>query len=269
MTASKVIRRRVIKQLFATACVARVSSVQADFPPGLGSQSRVGADVANEGCSITTDRFNQLSSSFREAGSFDRKSSGYIPRSRDSSFDQALAMTLGMLVHTFNVLPAFTYYDDSGSENAMASTDQSFGRQDGTVMFGLSFLRTLRARNDSPEVGVACVCAHEFGHVLQNKLNLRSVLRQGQSTVKRVELHADYMAGYFAGLRQLQRPAFPADVFRTTQFASGDNYFTDPQHHGTAEERGDAVLHGYKASHDQRLNLADGVQESLNYVLQL
>jgi hypothetical protein len=265
-------RRDAVKKLVAAACIMSFSDAQADFPPGLASQADAGATdtaLSNDGCSISTDRFNDLARSFSEARSSERHSSTYVPRSGDSAFDQALAMTLGMLVHAFDVLPAFTYYDDSGAENAKASKDDSFGRKDGTVMFGLSFLRTLRARNEAPEVGVACVCAHEFGHIVQNKLNLGGVLRQGQATVKRLELHADCLAGYFAGLRQLQRPTFPVDVFRTTQFSIGDNSFSDPEHHGTAEERGSAVVHGYKASHDLRLSLADAVQDSLNYVLRL
>jgi hypothetical protein len=35
----------------------------------------------------------------------------------------------------------------------------------------------------------------------------------GQSTVRRVELHADFLAGYFAGIRKRSRESYPAEVF--------------------------------------------------------
>jgi predicted metalloprotease len=167
------------------------------------------------------------------------------------------------------VLPGFAYYDDHDGENAYATTARRLSRSDGSVLFGKRCFLTLMSEPEHPEVGVAAVCAHEFGHILQFKLNLFARLDSGQRTVKRSELHADYLAGFFAGRRKLEKPDFPAAVFATTKFASGDYDVHDPQHHGTPQERAAAVVRGFEVGHRERRNLSDAVQIGINYVSRL
>jgi predicted metalloprotease len=125
------------------------------------------------------------------------------------------------------VLPWFTYYNDDDALNARATPRQRMpGRADGTVFFGLRFLKKCLAEPESPDVVVAGICAHEFGHILQFKHGLWNRLFDGQPTAKRVELHADYLSGYFAGTRKLQKPDLPAAVFAVKAYDSGDTNFT-------------------------------------------
>jgi hypothetical protein len=241
----------------------------ADFPPGLAKPTQTSNETLL-GCVISEHQFQGFAQSFDRSNHYGRDSETLIPRSNDRVFDRALAETLSMLVDAFNVLPGFSYYDDSDAENACATPSKLVGNdRNGTVLFGLSFLAELRSLNESPEIAVACVCAHEFGHIVQFERNIHDRILEGEPTVKRVELHADYMAGYFAGLRKLQRPTFPADVFAATQYKFGDNHFTSQQHHGTHEERGAAVVRGFHASHDQQLSLSDAIQDGMNYVSNL
>jgi hypothetical protein len=73
-----------------------------------------------------------------------------------------------------------------------------------------------------PDVAVTAVCAHEFGHILQFKLNLRPIILAGQRTTKRLELHAACLAGYAAGFLKLKKPTYLAAVFATQKYSSGD-----------------------------------------------
>lgn len=189
-----------------------------------------------------------------------------IPNSGDREFDRALAQTLYKLSQRFGVRPGFAYYDDGASLNAYATPTIRLTNASGTVLMGTGLLRQLRRATEAPEVAVAGVCAHEFGHILQYKFGLVDKVDSGQPTVKRSELQADYFAGYFAGLRKLERPSFPASVVSITIHKFGDNEFSNPQHHGTPEERGQAVVQGFEAANVGKV-LSDAINESTRYVL--
>jgi predicted metalloprotease len=127
-----------------------------------------------------------------------------------------------------------------------------------------------------PEVGIVSVCAHEFGHIAQFKHKLedelivmRLVDGERQPFVKRLELHADFMAGYFAGRRKLESPDFPAAVFATTQYNEGDNAYGDPHHHGTSAERGQAVVAGFDTGFRAQQSFEQALETGLRYVQQI
>jgi hypothetical protein len=192
-----------------------------------------------------------------------------IPRSGDALFDRALAQTLAKISHVFSVLPGFAYYDDWDGENAYASAEVKLGRSDGTVLFGTRMLKSHRSRPEAPEVAVAAVCAHEFGHIVQFKRRLQQRLLANQPTVKRIELHADFLAGYFAGVRKRERSDFPAAVFAVTHRSLGDTHFDNQQHHGTHEERGAAVVEGFRAAKEMNLDFDRAVEAGVSYVKRL
>jgi hypothetical protein len=192
-----------------------------------------------------------------------------IGKSGDATFDYSLAQTLAKISNQFEVLPGFAYYDDSEGENAFATPRVRLSNADGTVLMGLGLLRRMMHVLESPAVAVAGVCAHEFGHVLQFKHKLLSIVNAGQPTVKRGELQADYFAGYFVGLQKRDRPEYPAAVVALTQFNFGDTLYSDAGHHGTPSERGSAVVRGFEAAFHERLTLGDSIHQSTNYVLGL
>lgn len=190
-----------------------------------------------------------------------------VSKSGDKDFDFALAQTLARISEVFNVLPGFAYYEDVEAQNAYATAVVKLKNADGTVLFGQNLLRTVLAGKESPDVAVAAVCAHEFGHILQFKYGLDKVVSEGQKTVKRVELQADYLAGYFAGVRKRERPSFPAAVFAMTQFNNGDQQVTHQGHHGTPDERAQAVGQGFEASFSLNLTISAALQASTRYVM--
>lgn len=193
-----------------------------------------------------------------------------IPKSGDKDFDLALAYTLAKISNALEVLPGFAYYEDhEGAENAFATQKVRLKNADGTVLFGQRLLKRLMRGEENPEVSVAAVCAHEFGHILQFKLKLKPILLKGQPTVKRLELQADFFAGYFAGVRKLERPTFPAAVFATTQYGHGDDRIDQPGHHGTPEERGAAVVKGFEVAFKQKRGLSEAIEIGTRYAMQL
>jgi hypothetical protein len=192
-----------------------------------------------------------------------------ILKSGDLAFDYALAQTLFNISQRFGVVPGFAYFDDSASKNAFATPVTRMPNSDGTVLMGTGLLAQLKKMPVAPEVAIAGVCSHEFGHVVQFKYGLIDKVDAGQPTVKRSELQADYFAGFFTGLRKLEKPTYPSEVVVATMHNFGDLGFGDPQHHGTPEERGLAVMRGFAASYYARKSLGDAVEESTNYVLAL
>ena len=217
------------------------------------------------GCSLTTSEADDILGDKKDAGSI-TGDEPMIPNSGDKDFDKALAQTLARISDCLNVTPSFAYYDDFDGPNAFASAKKRVAGSDGTVLFGQRFLKQLMARPEAPDAAVAGVCAHEFGHILQYKLGLDKDLSEGQPTVKRVELNADFFAGYFAGVRKWESPSFNAAVIALAQFDSGDNMLKNPAHHGTREERGKAIVKGYQTGHDDRKPLLDAIKIGVEYV---
>lgn len=186
------------------------------------------------------------------------------PRSGNRQLDRALAQTLARLSRTFDVLPGFAYYRDSDGENALATPETLLQRTDGTVLFGLGMLRRLLARPEHPDASIVAVCAHEFGHIVGYKTGLIKQLAPDENDPFRAEQHADYLAGFFSGLRKLDRPNFPAVVFATTQQSfGGSNRGT----HGTGEERAEAVVEGFKAAYERRLSASEGIQQGFQFAM--
>lgn len=223
----------------------------------------------NYGCMLSDDEASQYFDANTDERLYVTGNEPMIPRSGNKDFDLALAYTLAMISRTLEVLPGFAYYDDYDGKNAYATRILRLANADGTVLFGQGLLRQLMSGHESPDVSVAAVCAHEFGHILQYKKGLDRIVGVGQPTVKRVELQADFFAGFFAGIRKLEQPTFPAAVFALTQYSMGDNTKNHPGHHGTYQERGAAVSRGFDIAFRERRALPEAIQISINYVGQL
>jgi hypothetical protein len=69
-----------------------------------------------------------------------------------------------------------------------------------------------------------------------------------------VELHADYLSGYYAGTLKLQNPNYSAAVFADSN--PGDLDDNRRGHHGTSKERADAVVRGFEVAYRERRNLS-------------
>jgi hypothetical protein len=238
-----------------------------------GCACRVDAQSArtshSEGCYLSDADLDAIYPENTDTRLFFTGNEPMIPRSGDRDFDMALAQTLAKLSDIMGVLPGFAYYDDYDARNAYATARVRMSRADGTVLFGQRLLQQLRAGSDNPEVAVAAVCAHEFGHIVQYKHSLVTRVRRGEPTVRRLELQADFLAGYFAGFRKRERPNFPAAVVATTTFSLGDNNVGHKSHHGTPDERAAATVRGFEVAYKDKKNFNDAIQESINYATRI
>jgi hypothetical protein len=79
--------------------------------------------------------------------------------------------------------------------------------------------------------------AHEYAHALQNKY-------QWAGRGRNKELHADYLAGYYIGIKGLVSEDLLI-AFSNEFYSRGDYNFFDPNTHGTPNERACAFQQGY------------------------
>lgn len=193
---------------------------------------------------------------------FARNSASIQPGSGDADLDRALQYALTTLRTVFAVTPGFGFIDDSrfgpdGNAGATAKRLMPEG-VDGTIVFGRGMLSNLMKVAD-PGAAIVAVCAHEFGHILAYRLSLHDQLVPHGSQPLRGEQYADYMAGFFAGQRKLLTPTYPAIKFLETLGAMAGG------HHGTKEQREEAVYEGYKDAHDNKLTMSQGAHRGFDW----
>ncbi len=103
------------------------------------------------------------------------------------------------------------------------------------------------------DFGVAYVVAHEYAHNVQQELGWYS---QGLrfTTVAPFELQADCMAGAwgYAVYQEGLLDATDVEEAVSTAYAVGDFDLTNPQHHGTPDERAGAWTRGYRTGDPSR-----------------
>jgi predicted metalloprotease len=97
------------------------------------------------------------------------------------------------------------------------------------------------------DFAVAYVLAHEYGHNLQQELGVFD--NRVTESAKPFELQADCFAGTWAHSVFEQGELQPGDLEEATNaaLAVGDFDTGNAQHHGTPEERRDALLAGYRS----------------------
>ena len=169
---------------------------------------------------------------------------GITETSGDGQLDRALGMMLADLVYRYHIRPSFAFYDDSANLNAFATAVTRVSHSRGTVMFG----RTLLARSLQDPDGdmlVMAICAHECGHIVQKFSSYENRLTAGQPTVRLLELHADFQSGHYIGIRRENYAPEQLIALGRGWQALGDCDYTAPDHHGTPEERLEAIESGF------------------------
>jgi len=164
----------------------------------------------------------------------------------DAALDRALGMALVRLARTFGERPGFGFFDDRGRPNAYASRETKVPGTWGTVVYGQTLFADLMRRNSDKGMAVLAVAAHEFGHIAQYRRGVDGRLRGGAPTVKRIELHADFLSGYFLGLRKREDSRISVWAAGKTFYEIGDYDFNNEGHHGTPDERVAAAEAGFK-----------------------
>jgi hypothetical protein len=171
-----------------------------------------------------------------------------LPSSGDLVFDKALGRQLVRLARDFSVRPGFGFVDDRFERNAMASNLTRLPGTRGTVLFGLHFMRTMLNAGAGGDISVLGVCAHEFAHIHQFFSGDHAELASKHDTSKLVELHADYLSGYFIAQIKKERPSITLQKFGAFLYSIG-SYDTDhPDFHGTPDERIEAAEQGFRSA---------------------
>jgi hypothetical protein len=130
--------------------------------------------------------------------------------------------------------------DDSNEPNAYATSESSNPMSfDGTVYLGYKLL-TQEFSESNGYAAVNGIMAHEYAHILQEKLNC--TLQGAQR-----ELHADFLAGYFMAKRGVYSSEEIAQ-FGYSMFRKGDEEVWDESHHGTPKQRLTSLTTGYLAA---------------------
>jgi len=68
-----------------------------------------------------------------------------------------------------------------------------------------------------------------------------------------VELHADFLSGYYLGLRAADLRYTPAELITLGRAweTLGDSHYTDAHHHGSAEQRLRAIEAGFAMARER------------------
>lgn len=221
----------------------------------LGTASPYAGSVGNGPAAPTQLRGSRgcwLSSGIEDSG----RSSGLIWPSGVPSVDMAFQNEGLALVNVFGVSPRGFFFDDRSAPNAYATGEVVHpSGPDGTIVFGLALLQGELARDGGIGLSVPAIMAHEFAHLVQFK-------RGVEIPTVQMELQADFMAGWYLGLRGRYvytdvRPAFQAF------FQIGDYDFNNPNHHGTPQQRLAAIQAGFSSSN---LSFEQAFRRGLEFV---
>jgi predicted metalloprotease len=115
-------------------------------------------------------------------------------------------------------------------------------------------------------ITVIAVCAHEFGHIHQMQNGYQSRLAALDSTRRPVELHADFLAGYYLALRKAEHRELDLSAVGGVLHALGDSDFNSRQHHGTPQERVGALAAGFKFGMEGHHDVAQAAQAGFELI---
>lgn len=167
--------------------------------------------------------------------------------------DRAIGKSLTHMSDFFSVYPGFGFFNDK-NPNAYATAEIVVPDTKGTIVFGYNLLKKQLEKAPSG-VSIMGILAHEFAHIVQfNHKQQISSLRLNQTTSRLIELHADFLAGFYTGKRKLVNKRMRTDDLGDAFLAIGDSNTTHADHHGTPEERVFALTEGFKLGKNQSQN---------------
>ena len=233
MTLDRRIALRGILGVATTCCIPKIVSAR--------------EHSATKGCLIDP---RSLRNEKDRGGTWTEIRENVITSTGERELDRALGRALVRITKLFGVRPGFGFFDGESSLNAFASPKKVVSGTWGTVLFGRRLFWDLLRRYDDNGMAVLAIAAHELGHIAQFKSGVDKQLERNQPTVKRVELHADYLAGYFLGIRKRRDPTISVRQAGQELYRIGDYEFNNPDHHGTPDERVSAAEAGFRIGHE-------------------
>ena len=155
--------------------------------------------------------------------------------------DSTFPIEMNILSSLFGVSPSFSFFDDSESPNAFATTANIAGPSlDGSVCFGVNLLQAELSQTWWG-AAVAGIAAHEWAHSLQFKQGL------GGPVWKR-ELHADFLAGWYLGRKAFAGTGVIISGLASSLYGKGNYDFNNPNWHGTPHQRASATIAGFNSA---------------------
>jgi hypothetical protein len=254
----QVTRRILLSTAAASGCCAcwGVEHAYSKSLSDVGGCALIGsdADLLDERKIVLSDR-SSASDQFR----------GILRSTGNHTLDIAFDRALKRISDTFGVTPGFGFYDDSDSPNAWAMPRSLIPQTAGTILFGRQLFSTLLDIDDSG-ISIIQVSAHEFGHIQQYASGKYEQIGAAQPTSKRIELHADFVSGYYLGLLKVGHP--DASLWKAGQkiYEFGDYGYNNPRHHGTPEQRVMSAEAGFKLSYFQKKDFDYAFRAGIDYV---
>jgi hypothetical protein len=188
------------------------------------------------------------------------------PSSGDTATDHFLGLALMRIARKFEVAPGFGFFDDGDKPNAFATDRTLAGNGPGTVLMGKNFFRIIMTQTQDSGLALITMCAHEFGHIHQYSSSYRPDLEGLDRTVKPLELHADFLAGFYLADRKAEHPEFNLQTVGVVFEQIGDTHFSSPQHHGTSAERLAAITAGFEFGKTSGRRIDAAAEAGVNYV---
>jgi len=262
-------RRNVLRGGCGCACVALTCC-----------QTVTSSSAASQyfnGCFITSEGYRRYQS--QREGVYP-VADGLLAKNRhfrttgDSALDRDLDRALGIVADLFEVNPAFGFYNpsnfkgrDEGSVmNAFATPKNTdIPGTEGTVAFGWDLFTRELHNYDSSGMTIMAIVAHEFAHILQSNPGYLQRIRFGYPL--KSEINADFLAGYFLGIRKRRIPSLRFQKAGELFIRLGRSMNGDPSRtHGDSRERLDAAEAGFRVAYVENKSLNDAVRAGLEYV---
>lgn len=163
------------------------------------------------------------------------------------NLDAAITIEINLLRQLWSVNPGVFYFDDGPNPNAMSSSLKTNPLMDGHIKIGWNLVL-----KECQELYTDCtvlpiIIAHEFAHTYAYfRSTVPGTSRRIRYNNKKDELYADYLAGAYMRHREVNfGGVFVPEVIEAFM-SRGDYDFNSPGHHGTPEERYDALMAGYE-----------------------
>lgn len=202
--------------------------------------------ASSEGCFLNAARAD---SGYQQVISRGIARQTFFQTTGDEIFDRQLGRAIIRLAGFFGEQPAFGIVEGGEHDNAFALPREGGNAEFGTVGIGRTLLNRLKDE-DASGVSILALVAHEFGHVAQFRRDAIPVLNAGEDTVRKSELHADYLTGCYLGWLKRNEPRVRVISAGRFMESIGDTATHSKNHHGTPAERLQATEAGFASAYE-------------------
>lgn len=154
---------------------------------------------------------------------------------------------------------------DSSSLAFVSQAEYARG-YNGHIVLSRKLLNDLRSPDSQGQNLLFTILAHEYAHLYQHNRGWWHFLMEGAKTKRALELHADYLAGFYLAQRHTRLPQYNPNIVMTRWFDLGDYSFSALEHHGTPEQRAAALTAGYLEGNDYHARLVEVARRGFEWI---